>query len=340
MELRRDFSKQIIIPFPYVDNNGNCVTDWNPVGEGNLAGARIFYPTGSGSGNELTGQTFPRNAFRMVLVETVKEYFLVINISEITGINETTPWFMIKMGSGYNSASTASAQRVIVLNTLEDKTTTAADLVSINGTSLSDATLNLKQLNITNPTGDAVRFVSTGDNGNGFYTRGSGKGSGQYNRGGGDYIASGVTNDGYTSGDGVTNIGGSISGSGMTCYARTSGAGIEAIGHDSPGGLIAKGDASGISADGTNHDFHAKEMYHLTQMIKTIIDKLPDGIISNLSLDDTIDGESLKHILQLTMAMVDGEYTIEDDEITFHNRQNNSTLTKIKLLPNGRVRTL
>lgn len=103
--------------------------------------------------------------------------------------------------------------------------TSNANLVSIDGqpTNINAATLNLKQLNIVNSTGNAITAGSTGGNGHGAYFSGNGAGSGIYGLAG-------------PTGSGMQLLGGATSGHGL--YARG----------------VAIGDGIKASAEGTDGD--------------------------------------------------------------------------------------
>lgn len=95
--------------------------------------------------------------------------------------------------------------------------TSDANLVSIDGTALASATLNLKKLNIINNSGDAIYAESTGSSGRGIHARGHAGSSGIFAIGG-------------ATGDGINGSGGITSGNGFSAYAGGLGHGIIAAG--------------------------------------------------------------------------------------------------------------
>lgn len=115
-----------------------------------------------------------------------------------------------------------------------------ANLVQIDSTVLTDATLNLKKLNVVNNAGDAAVFSSTGSNGSGVFASGNGTGYGFHGLGG-------------ATGHGIRGVGGSTSGNGIMGEGNVSGAGIFGAGAGNfPGGQFTGGtNANGINATGS-----------------------------------------------------------------------------------------
>lgn len=81
-------------------------------------------------------------------------------------------------------------------------------------------------------------------------------------------------------------------------------------------------------------------MHDLLTDLSTIINKLPAGTISDLSLSTTVENVTLSTILSLMMAMVDGKYVINTDDgtITFLRRDNTTPITVVTVTETTRVR--
>jgi len=114
--------------------------------------------------------------------------------------------------------------------------------VAINGGLLDgyNATLKLKQLDIENDAGTALRAASTGGNGHGVAASGNGSGEG-------------LSTTGGATGHGIQAIGGATSGDGINAIATAGdGDGIEAIGTGTGSGLraVGPGTGNGITAQG------------------------------------------------------------------------------------------
>jgi hypothetical protein len=116
-----------------------------------------------------------------------------------------------------------------------------ANVTQIDGqaTNGNNATLNLKQLNVVNSTGDAIVASSTGSNGNGLNASGNGTGAGMLGTGG-------------ATGHGLKTLGGATSGSGISAAAATSGSGMVVTGAGSGSGLAltGAGAGNGMSSNG------------------------------------------------------------------------------------------
>jgi len=144
--------------------------------------------------------------------------------------------------------------------------TLPADVQQIDGqdTDGNNATLNLKQLNISNSTGSAIIAVSTGSDGSGMYLSGDGAGHGLFataeqEGGSGSGIKAlgagaghGVHAESEATGHGVYAYGGGTSGDGIHAEAQTSGDGLQAVGATNGAGINADGagTGSGIEASG------------------------------------------------------------------------------------------
>jgi hypothetical protein len=139
----------------------------------------------------------------------------------------------------------AATQSIGVGITYEILATAAgfADLKSIDGgvTSGNNATLNLKQLNIVNSTGDAFIASSTGSNGKGINASGNGTGEGVRLTGGMD-------------GRGLYALGGSTAGNGVEFQAISSGYnGLQCTGNGVGGsGIGVTGGGAGVYILGQN----------------------------------------------------------------------------------------
>lgn len=126
------------------------------------------------------------------------------------------------------ASGAAQADLLIDLATIDPNAAAfPANLTQIDGlaTSGNNATLNLKQLNIINNSGNALVSQSTGSNGHGHYSAGHGTGVGHYCSGGN----AGIYAVGYH---------------GIDAYSNTSGTGFGLYGH-------AVGTGAGIGAGNT-----------------------------------------------------------------------------------------
>lgn len=104
---------------------------------------------------------------------------------------------------------------------------TDANLVQIDGATTvgTNATLNLQQLNIDNPAGDAIRAVSTGANGHGAQLVGNGSGNGLLGIGG--LTGRGIDGrGGANSGEGIRGLGQGGNATGIRGEADGTGAGV------------------------------------------------------------------------------------------------------------------
>jgi len=183
--------------------------------------------------------------------------------------------------------------------------------------------------------GDGLNITGTGDNGahHGVYIKGNALG-----------------------GHGATILGG---GCGVSAYGTEPGAGgvhIEAAGgayqpiHGMRivGGGIA---GAGLKLDGGpdgGKDIDASEINDLLtnlgivdSLVDSIVAKLPDGIISDMSWADTIDGVSFSTITELVMSMVNGRFktnTPVAGKITFYKRDNITPLFTCTITDTERTR--
>jgi len=127
--------------------------------------------------------------------------------------------------------------------------TVDANVVQIDGqaTNGNNATLNLKQLNVVNSTGDAIVASSTGGNGNGINASGNSSGAGFKATGG-------------STGDGIKALAGS-SGNGSGIYAENPNSDPCATGH----GIYSKaaGSGHGLFAVGGSEGGHGGYFYGL-----------------------------------------------------------------------------
>jgi len=144
-------------------------------------------------------------------------------------------------GSSYDSATSS-------LTTISQGTggTVDANVIQIDGqaTNGNNATLNLKQLNIVNSSGTAIIAHSTGGNGHGLDTSGTGTGHGIYTTG-----TNGIYTQAASPGAGILAVG-------------SGGAGFEATGDGTFAGVWAKGGINGhgieaISGDDTGSGIYA-----------------------------------------------------------------------------------
>lgn len=113
-------------------------------------------------------------------------------------------------------------------------TNRVANVTAIDGqaTSGNNATLNLKQLNVSNSGGDAIVAASTGSNGNGINASGNGTGSG-------------VKGTGGATGRGIYAVGGATSGAGIRAEGTNNAPGLLGVGQGTGAGIEADGGASG-----------------------------------------------------------------------------------------------
>lgn len=123
------------------------------------------------------------------------------------------------------------------------------NITHINGgaTDGNNATLSLKQLNITNSAGNALHVESTGGNGHGLYAKGAGTGSG-LSANGGSTSSGAIMQGGSTSGAGL-QLSGVGSSAGLDVAGGATGRGISAIGNDSQAGIYASNNATGQGVD-------------------------------------------------------------------------------------------
>jgi hypothetical protein len=139
----------------------------------------------------------------------------------------------------------------------------AVNLTQIDGlaTSGNNATLNLKQLNIVNSTGDAIVAGSSGSNGRGIYAYGNGTGNGVHFLGGAT-SGSGMGVYGQGTGAGLWAIGGAgATGDGIACTSQsTNGRGFSCFGTGTGAGFYCFGGGPGLLATGQggNHGIKAK----------------------------------------------------------------------------------
>jgi hypothetical protein len=135
-----------------------------------------------------------------------------------------------------------------------------ANVTQINGgaTNGYNAILKLKQLDIQNSAGSALKAVSTGSNGNGAEFTGHGSGAGLANLGGADGIGqmnTGGSNSGNgvfntaTNGNGMYNKGVGEANCGMVNDAGTNGYGMQNLGDGYGSGLLNRGGATGIGQE-------------------------------------------------------------------------------------------
>ena len=148
-------------------------------------------------------------------------------------------------------AITATTGKVTVSGTVD------TNLTQIDGqaTSGNNATLNLKQLNVVNSTGDAVVASSTGGDGVGINASGNGSGEGLKATGGatghGVRVVGGATSgdglraEGNGGGDGIEASGGGANGHGMQIKGSVGGSGLVATGNGSGVGIQCAGGTSG-----------------------------------------------------------------------------------------------
>jgi hypothetical protein len=157
--------------------------------------------------------------------------------------------------------------------------TLQADLVQVDGTANASATLSLKKITISNSTGNAVEFLSTGSNGHGFRVVGHGTGNGVN-------VAAGAT------GRGMQINGGSTSGMGVY-IVTTAGDGInvEVQGASNNGISLSVNDGLAISAVVPGDVFSANVVTEIQDGLATAanlatvagyIDTEVAGIISTL----------------------------------------------------------
>ena len=125
----------------------------------------------------------------------------------------------------------------------------AVNLIQIDGqaTNGNNATLNLKQLNIVNATGDAVIFTASGANGRGMVVTGNGTGNGASFYGGAT-SGSGCGMYGGGTGAGLWAISGTgATGNGISAVANsTNGHGFASWGNGTGNGMNITGGATGI----------------------------------------------------------------------------------------------
>ncbi len=139
------------------------------------------------------------------------------------------------------------------------------NLVSIDGadTDGNNATLKLKQLDITNNAGTAVIAKSTGSNGHGIDVLGNGTGEGVTITGGATGGHGLQVTGGATDGDGINVTGGASNGTALKLQGDGTGEGLIATGGETGNGIEAVGGAdsgSGIKAhaqDGNGHGIEA-----------------------------------------------------------------------------------
>ena len=134
-----------------------------------------------------------------------------------------------------------------------------ANMIQINGlaTNGHNATLSLKQLDISNSSGDAITAFSTGGNGKGLNCAGNGTGNGIAALGGATAAGLGCVGgnatgtgpgiyaqSGSAGSDGIVAIAGG-NGAGMTCTGMGSGAvGIQANGGTNGAGIVGQGNGN------------------------------------------------------------------------------------------------
>ena len=96
---------------------------------------------------------------------------------------------------------------------------------------------------------------------------------------------------------------------------------------------------AGSSVAGVN-DFKA-DVSTIGSQVTSIYNKLPSGNISDLTLDDTVDGKPLSHIYELIMALVDGRFRKDfpaGGDITIYKRDNATELTRVHVTESERTR--
>lgn len=112
---------------------------------------------------------------------------------------------------------------------------------------------------------------------------------------------------------------------------------IENDSGDAISAVSSGGDGNGMVLTGNGSGQGIK-----TDEIDAILAKLPSGTISDLDLTTVIDGITLEHILELSMAMVDGrvrkDYP-ETGDLTFYKRDNTTILTVTSSTDSERTRT-
>lgn len=121
------------------------------------------------------------------------------------------------------------------------RATVNANLIQIDGftTNGTNATLNLKQLNINNNTGSAISAVSSGGSGHGILAIGhSSSGAGMFARGG---TTTGTYGIGIWA-DAGANAAPTLTGTGFVCKGGYSGSGMVV---DGPNGIVASGSNNG-----------------------------------------------------------------------------------------------
>lgn len=107
-------------------------------------------------------------------------------------------------------------------------------------------------------------------------------------------------------------------------------------------GANISGTTNGLAVSGaTGKDLDAKEIDAIGTDVDAIVAKLPAGTISDLALTDQVDGVTLFNIYELTMAMINGRYEIDNPsagKITFFKRDSVSILTTVTVGATNRTR--
>lgn len=190
-------------------------------------------------------------------------------------------------------------------------------------------------------------------------------------------VASGLNIEGSGSGAGLKILGGSSDGDGIRIDAGGNGNGIEANSQGSGAGIRAYSpDGQGLQAVSDNSDglrafgasgskdINAKEIdainsntvYTATNQAdykadvsSLSLEATSQQILSELSgiptdaitLDTLVDGVTVRNIFELSMAMANGRYKINEPitgQITFYKRDNSTVLTVVSVTDDERVR--
>lgn len=247
MAFERKYGAAAEVPFPLIDRGTNNFEN-SPVGFD--AGDTSISKDGGGFVNTTNNPTHTGfGIYRLTLTATEMQAAEVV----IVLIDQSGPKLWEDQSIVVETFGNASANKVFDF----DLATQPVNLVQIDGltTNATNATLNLKQLNIDNNSGSAIVAASTGSNGHGFECSGNGTGRGFDTSGGatGDgFRASGGATSGpgarfmaVANGHGLVLTAAGSGNNGMALAAGTNGSGISATGDGSGHGILALGGTTG-----------------------------------------------------------------------------------------------
>lgn len=303
-----------------------------------------------------------------------------IKVSKDEGAEANTTNGFTDEGTGYALTLTATeltAKRIVLY--LVDQTATKVwldDYVIVETYGHADAmhafnldydlsgnneTWKLKQLDVTNSSGDAVIAKSTGGNGTGFFTEGNGSGHGSEHKSGNGVSARGVYiysrgSGGYAHGLAITAIDGNAvdidipttySGHGLHIRGRGTGKhgifgesfdaiGIKGVGGGVYPGIMGKGGSTGDGAvfeggasGGNGYTARAVAGNGNGATFQENGTGLPiNPAIGGLSLSDTVDGVTIENIFTYQLSMINGKFIKNfpnPGDIRFYKQDNTTT---------------